>query len=185
MNVLDTDLPGVLIIEPRVFTDDRGFFMETYQQERCRAAGIAGSFVQHNHSRSTRGTLRGLHYQLRNPQAKLCRVVHGEVWDVAVDLRRGSPTFGRWTGVTLSAENCRQIYVPRGFAHGFVVLSETADFLYQCDDYYAPGDEYGIAWNDPDLRIEWPLPCAPLLSPKDQDLPRLAESDPERLPVFG
>ncbi len=185
MQVIETELPGVVVLEPRVFSDERGFFVETYQLRKFRDLGIETEFVQDNHSRSARGTLRGLHYQLRQPQGKLCRVVRGEVFDVAVDIRRGSPTFGRWVGVLLSEENQRSIYVPRGFAHGFVVLSETADFLYKCDAFYSPGDEYGIAWDDPALGIEWPLDgIEPLLSAKDRLAPRLREAAPETLPHY-
>lgn len=186
MLVKDTSLPGVLVIEPRVFHDERGFFLETYHSRRYAEFGIEGEFVQDNHSRSVRGSLRGLHYQLGRPQAKLCRVVQGEVFDVAVDIRRGSPTFGRWFGVVLSAENHRQIYVPRGFAHGFMVLSETAEFLYKCDDYYSPGDECGIAWDDPEIGIAWPeIGFEPILSGKDRGLPMLANTPSDRLPRFN
>lgn len=183
MHIVETSLPGVVVIEPRVFEDARGFFMETYHEGKFAELGITARFVQDNHSRSHRGTLRGLHYQLEHPQAKLCRVVQGEVLDVAVDIRRGSPAFGRWTSVVLSADNKRQIYIPRGFAHGFVVLSETAEFLYKCDDFYQPGAERGILWNDPAIGIEWNHP-EPLLSPKDQANPRLAELRPEHLPLY-
>lgn len=185
MQVKDTSLPGVLVIEPRVFHDERGFFLETYHSRRYAEIGIEDEFVQDNHSRSVRGSLRGLHYQLGRPQAKLCRVVQGEVFDVAVDIRRGSPTFGRWFGVVLSAENHRQIYVPRGFAHGFMVLSETAEFLYKCDDYYSPTDERGIAWDDPEIGIAWPeIGVEPTLSGKDRGQPRLADLPEEQLPCF-
>ena len=184
MQVLDTDLPGVRVIEPRVFGDARGFFMETYHERAFAEHGITARFVQDNHSCSARGTLRGLHYQLTNPQAKLCRVVSGEVLDVAVDVRRGSPHFGRWTAVRLSAENKRMIYVPRGFAHGFVVLSEHAEFLYKCDNLYDPAGERGVLWNDPELGIPWGLEGEPILSAKDQVLPRLAAVLAEDLPVY-
>ena len=184
MRFLETRLPGVWIIEPRVLADPRGFFMETYHAGKFAEAGIPTQFVQDNHSCSVRGTLRGLHYQLRHPQAKLCRVVRGEVFDVAVDIRRGSPHFGQWTGALLSAENRRQILVPEGFAHGFLVLSETADFLYKCSDLYTPCDEYGIAWNDPDLRIEWPLQGAPVVSARDEKNPPLAAMPPDHLPFY-
>lgn len=167
MQLLETELPGVLILEPRVFQDDRGWFAETYNRRRFHEAGLRQDFVQDNHSRSIRGALRGLHYQLQHPQGKLCRVVRGEVWDVAVDLRGGSPTFGRWTGVTLSEANRRQIYVPPGFAHGFCVLSETADFLYKCTDFYYPEHERTLIWDDPTLSITWPIQ-EPLLSDKDR-----------------
>lgn len=169
MQVMHTSIPDVVIIEPQVFGDERGFFMETYQARRFAEAGIGANFVQDNHSGSRRGILRGLHYQIRYPQGKLLRAPVGEVYDVAVDIRRSSPTFGQWVGVTLSAENCRQIYVPPGFAHGFYVLSEWAELIYKADDYYAPEWERAILWNDPALNISWPLieGLAPLLSPKD------------------
>lgn len=183
MQCIPTSLEGVLILEPRVFGDARGFFMETYHEGRFRELGILAHFVQDNHSMSVRHTLRGLHYQLRHPQAKLCRVVQGEVLDIAVDIRQGSPQFGQWVSVLLSAENKRQIYIPRGFAHGFLVLSETAEFLYKCDDVYHPGDDYGIAWNDPALGIEWGV-AAPLLSAKDERNPPLAAVPAGDLPVY-
>jgi dTDP-4-dehydrorhamnose 3,5-epimerase len=185
MRILETALPGVKIIEPRLLEDDRGAFMESYHAERFEQAGIPCAFVQDNHSISRRGVLRGLHYQLRSPQAKLCRVVVGEVYDVAVDIRRGSPSFGRWVGVTLSAENRRQLYVPRGFAHGFLALSETVEFLYKCDGLYRHGDEYGIAWDDQALGIDWPDAGPPLLSEKDRALPRLRDAHPETLPLYA
>lgn len=156
MNVIATELPGVLILEPRVFGDHRGFFLETYHRARYQQAGVAETFVQDNHSRSRRGVLRGLHYQLVQPQGKLVAVTRGTVFDVAVDIRRGSPTFGRWVGVTLDDDNHRQFYVPPGFAHGFCVLSDEADFVYKCTDYYHPDSEHGIAWNDPAIGIAWP-----------------------------
>lgn len=184
MQRIETSLPGVFVFEPRVFSDERGFFMETYSARRFAELGVETSFVQDNHSKSARGTLRGLHYQLQNPQAKLCRVIAGAVWDVAVDIRVGSPTFGQWVGVELSAENKRQIFVPRGFAHGFVVLSEEAEFLYKCDNFYTPGDEYGIAWNDPTANIAWPLENAPTLSGKDGIAPFLKDVPRENLPTF-
>jgi dTDP-4-dehydrorhamnose 3,5-epimerase len=167
MNILPTAIPDVVLIEPRVFEDGRGFFMETYHKLGFRELGLDVEFVQDNHSRSVFGTLRGLHYQIIHPQGKLCRVVRGEVFDVAVDLRRDSPTFGRWVGERLSDENRRQMYVPPGFAHGFCVLSETADFLYKCTDYYHPEHERTLLWNDAEVGIEWPL-REPLLSKKDQ-----------------
>lgn len=181
MKRIETYLPGVCILEPRVFTDARGFFFESYNQRTLAALSIHDVFVQDNHSRSTYGTIRGLHYQVRAPQAKLCRVVAGEVLDVAVDIRPGSATFGKWVSVALSAENRRQVLVPAGFAHGFVVLSETAEFLYKCSDFYAADDERGIAWDDPDLGIEWAV-AQPLLSDKDRRLPRLRDVLPEQLP---
>ena len=169
MKVVPTAIPDLLILEPRVFGDDRGFFLESFNARRfAELTGVNTTFVQDNHSRSTRGVLRGLHYQLRQPQGKLVRVVAGEVWDIAVDLRRRSPTFGRWEGALLSAENKRQLWVPEGFAHGFVVLSESADFLYKTTDYYAPEHERCIAWNDPDLAIDWRYPGDPVLSEKDR-----------------
>jgi dTDP-4-dehydrorhamnose 3,5-epimerase len=176
MKFTPTEIPDVILIEPRVFADPRGFFMETYEAQRFREAGIDVSFVQDNHSRSVRGTLRGLHYQIEQPQGKLCRVVQGEVYDVAVDLRRASPTFGRWTATILSAENRRQLYVPPGLAHGFCVLSDTADFLYKCTDFYSPGHERTLLWNDPQLGIPWPV-SQPLLSPKDLAGRTLAEAE--------
>lgn len=178
MRVIATELPGVLIVEPQVFADRRGFFLESYNQQRYAEHGIDVAFVQDNHSRSARGTLRGLHYQAPPGQAKLVRVVAGEVFDVAVDIRRGSPTYGRWVGVTLSAENHRQLYVPTGFAHGFCVVSESADFLYKVTSYYAPAEERGIAWDDPALGIEWPVQD-PILSDRDRHHPPLAEAPRE------
>ncbi len=169
MNVLPTDIPDVLVLEPKIFGDARGFFFESYNERAFHeATGLAVHFVQDNHSRSGRGVLRGLHYQIRQPQGKLVRCTAGEVFDVAVDLRRSSPTFGRWTGVHLSAENKRQLWVPEGFGHGFLVLSEAAEFLYKTTDYYAPEHERCILWNDPDLGIDWPLTGAVRLSEKDQ-----------------
>lgn len=183
MHRINTALPGVFVLQPRVFEDARGFFLETYNSETFAALGIRGNFVQDNHSKSERGTVRGLHYQLKHPQAKLCRVIQGEVWDVSVDIRRGSPTFGHWAGSILSAENKRQIYIPRGFAHGFCVLSETAEFLYKCDEVYHPEDQYGVIWNDTTLNIKWGVEN-PILSPKDSLLPRLQDIAPEVLPFF-
>lgn len=169
MQVIETDLPGVLILEPRVFGDARGFFMESYNARAfAEATGLQVEFVQDNHSRSARGVLRGLHYQIRQPQGKLVRVTRGRVFDVAVDLRRSSPTFGRWTGAELSEENNRQMWVPTGFAHGFVVLSESADFLYKTTDYYAPGYERSLMWNDPAVGVDWQFEGEPLLSEKDR-----------------
>jgi len=175
MKVTPTAHPEVLLIEPAVFRDARGYFLETFHADRYRAAGLPVDFVQDNHSHSSTGVLRGLHYQLRHPQGKLVRVVTGRVYDVAVDIRRGSPRFGQWTGIELSSDNHRQLYVPPGFAHGFCVLSETVDFLYKCTDVYVPGDEYGIAWNDPELGIDWPV-VDYVLSDKDRVLPRLRDS---------
>ena len=173
MRVIETELPGVLILEPRVFGDARGFFLETYRAALFDELGIP-AFVQDNHSRSRRGVLRGLHYQLVQPQGKLVRVTRGRVFDVAVDIRRGSPTFGRWTGIELDDESLRLFYVPAGFAHGFLVLSEVADFVYKCTDYYHPASEHGILWNDPDIGIAWPLDDV-ALSDKDRINPRLRE----------
>lgn len=181
LNVIRTPLDGVLILEPKVFGDARGFFMESYNRRDFAAAtGLDVDFVQDNHSRSRRGVLRGLHYQIKQPQGKLVRVVRGAVFDVAVDIRRSSPTFGRWAGVELSEENQRQFWIPPGFAHGFLVLSESADFLYKASDWYAPEHERGIAWNDPAIGIEWPLEGiggAPLLSDKDSAAPALAQAE--------
>ena len=174
MRFLETALAGLLVIEPQVFRDGRGFFLETYHREKFEAAGIRETFVQDNHSRSIRGVLRGLHFQIGRPQGKLVRVTRGDVFDVAVDLRRGSPTFGRWHGVALTADNCRMLFVPPGFAHGFCVQSDEADFQYKCTDLYAPELERGLRWDDPDLAIAWPLAC-PLLSPRDAALPRLRD----------
>ena len=156
MNIRPSSIPDVLIIEPTVFPDNRGFFMETWHAERYAEHGLDEKFVQDNHSRSGIGVLRGLHYQLEQPQGKLLRVVQGVVFDVAVDIRRGSPTFGQWVGIELTGDNHRQLYVPPGFAHGYCVISTSADFLYKCTDYYAPDDEYGLLWNDPDIGIDWP-----------------------------
>jgi len=174
MRVIPTRLPDVKIIEPRVYPDERGFFFESYNQRAYTAQGLDDVFVQDNHSRSTRDTLRGLHYQVDPGQVKLVRVAVGAVWDVAVDVRFGSPTFGQWVGVELSAENRRQLYVPVGFAHGFCVLSDVAEFLYKVTTFYSPPDERGIAWDDPDLAISWPV-AAPLLSPRDRQHPRLRD----------
>lgn len=168
IRAIPTNLDGVLIIETATARDERGFFVESYHRRRYAALGIAEAFVQDNHSRSSRGVLRGLHYQdLAAPQAKLVRCVAGAVWDVAVDLRIGSPTLGEWIGVELSAENMRQIFIPVGFAHGFVALTESAEILYKCTGYYAPAAEGSIAWDDPDLEIAWPV-ADPLLSPRDR-----------------
>ena len=174
MHVLPTDLPGVLLVEPVVHRDGRGFFVETYHADRYREQGIPGPFVQDNHSRSTAGTLRGLHLQVRHPQGKLIRAIEGEVFDVAVDVRRGSPTFGRWVAVTLSAENFRQVYIPPGFAHGFCVVSPVAQVEYKCTELYDRGGEIGVVWNDPAIGIAWPV-AQPLLSERDSRHPTLAE----------
>jgi len=180
---IETALPDVFLIEPKVIGDQRGFFLESYHREKYAALGIHDEFVQDNHSQSVRDTLRGLHYQLQHAQAKLCRVVQGEVLDVAVDIRRGSPTFGRWVSAVLSAENKRLIYVPRGFAHGFAVLSETAEFLYKCSDFYHAEHEHGVLWNDPKLNINWNV-ANPILSAKDQKYPTLAQVPQELLPKY-
>ena len=175
MKVSQSKLQGCSIIEPRVFGDERGFFLETFQADRYeQEAGIDVPFVQDNHSRSARGVLRGLHFQKTKPQGKLVRVVRGEVYDVAVDIRKGSATFGEWEGVILSEDNKKQFWVPPGFAHGFVVLSDTADFEYKCTDYYDPSDEGSILWSDPDLDIPWPI-ANPVLSTKDESAKRLVD----------
>ncbi|NEP57119.1 MAG: dTDP-4-dehydrorhamnose 3,5-epimerase [Symploca sp. SIO2G7] len=169
MNIISTEIPEVLIIEPRVFEDDRGFFYESYNERAfTEKAGVAIHFVQDNHSRSSQHVLRGLHYQIQQSQGKLVRVISGSVFDVAVDLRKNSSTFGQWVGCLISAENKRQIWVPPGFAHGFLVVSEIAEFLYKTTDYYAPQYERTLLWNDPDLAIDWPLTGEPILSAKDQ-----------------
>ena len=175
MKISHSKLNGCVIIEPRVFGDERGFFLETFQAVRYKQeAGIDLPFVQDNHSRSARGVLRGLHFQKTKPQGKLVRVVRGEVYDVAVDIRKGSATFGEWEGVILSEDNKKQFWVPPGFAHGFVVLSDTADFEYKCTDYYDPSDEGSILWSDPDLNIPWPI-ANPVLSTKDESAKRLVD----------
>ena len=175
-NFIETEIPGVVVIEPTVFGDDRGYFMETYQIDDFAAAGIDKPFVQDNQSRSTKGVLRGLHFQIEHPQSKLVRVVKGKVFDVAVDLRPGSATYGRWEGVVLSAENRRQFFVPRGFAHGFLVLSDVAEFCYKCDDVYRPGDEGGLMWDDPEIGIDWP----PLQGDAEFDLSKIVLSEKDR-----
>jgi dTDP-4-dehydrorhamnose 3,5-epimerase len=182
MKVIPTDLPGVLIVEPRVFADDRGHFFESYQAERYAAAGLPARFVQDNHSHSITGTVRGLHYQLKHPQGKLVRVIRGSIFDVAIDIRRGSPTFGRWFATELSAENRRQLFIPAGFAHGFCVPTEPTDVEYKCTDYYAADDQCGIIWNDATLAISWPVKHA-LLSDKDRAYKPLSD-DRSDLPVF-
>ena len=175
MKVVQTAIPGVVILEPKVFGDSRGFFLETYNAQRYAEAGVPGPFVQDNLSRSVKGTLRGLHFQQPNPQGKLVQCLAGAVWDVAVDVRQGSPTFGRWVGVELTADNRRQLWVPPGFAHGFCVLTDSADFQYKCTALYAPGAEGSVRWNDPQLGIAWPVP-QPLLSAKDAAAPLLADA---------
>lgn len=185
MERADTTHPDVILLRPRIFADRRGFFFESYNQRIMTELGITEAFVQDNHSHSLRGVLRGMHYQMGRPQAKLVRVVRGCVLDVAVDIRRGSPHFGRWTGVELSADNHLILYVPRGFAHGFLVLSEEAEFEYKCSDFYAPAEERGLAWDDPDVDIDWPLDGAePLLSERDLRWPTLAAIDPGQLPEY-
>ncbi len=171
-----TEIEGVYIIEPKIFGDERGYFMETYHEEEFKNAGLNYDFVQDNQSRSHKGVLRGLHYQKNFPQAKLVRVIQGEVFDVAVDLRKNSPTYGKWVGVVLSAENKKMFMIPRGFAHGFVVLSDTAEFVYKCDELYHPEDEGGIMWNDPDVGVVWPYEGEPQLSEKDKLHPSLKEN---------
>jgi dTDP-4-dehydrorhamnose 3,5-epimerase len=182
----ETSLPGVVLIEPKIHGDQRGFFMESYNRRAMAAIGIADDFVQDNHSKSGFGVLRGLHYQLAVPQAKLVRVTRGRVFDVAVDIRRGSPDFGRWAGVELSDENQLMLYIPAGFAHGFLVLSEIAEFQYKCSDFYAPEDEHGVAWNDPSIGIEWPLKgLDPVLSDRDLGWCNLDEMEPDQLPDYS
>jgi dTDP-4-dehydrorhamnose 3,5-epimerase len=182
MQIQETAIPGVLLIEPRIFEDERGFFFESYHEQRFTDLGLSAKFVQDNHSQSQQHTLRGLHYQLRHPQGKLVRVVTGEVFDVAVDIRQGSPTFGKWHGEYLSAANKKQLYVPPGFAHGFCVVSPTADLVYKCTDFYDPQDDYGLRWNDPDLNIIWPT-TSPRLSAKDAAAPHLSAATAQ-LPTF-
>jgi len=183
LEILETSLPGVLLIKPCVFEDSRGFFMETYRAEALARVGVHDVFVQDNHSHSLHGVLRGLHYQVRRPQAKLCRVVQGEVFDVAVDIRTGSPHFGKWVGAVLSSTNHHALYIPEGFAHGFVVLSEAADFLYKCSNYFDSAHDGGVLWNDPAIAIDWRA-ASPILSAKDLGHLRLAEIPRERLPVY-
>lgn len=183
MQRIETSLPGVIELRPVVHGDARGFFLETYHQATFRTLGITDTFVQDNHSRSAKGTLRGLHYQLNHPQAKLCRVIEGEALDIAVDIRIGSPYFGKWSSVLLSAAQHNQVYVPQGFAHGFLALTDKVQFLYKCNDYYQPADEHGILWNDPALQISWGI-SNPILSAKDTKNPRLAEVEKEFLPRY-
>lgn len=181
MKFVPAEIPGVIIVEPDVHTDVRGFFLETYHAEKYRTGGIVDVFVQDNHSRSAGRTIRGLHLQFRRPQGKLIHVIEGSIFDVAVDVRRGSPTFGKWVGVTLSADNFKQCYIPKGFAHGFAVTSPVAQVEYKCTDVYDASSEIGIAWNDPDLGITWPI-ADPVLSERDKRHPRLA--DVAELPAF-
>lgn len=186
MKRIETSIPGVCLVEPAVHRDERGFFLESYNAKAFEAAGIRDRFVQDNHSRSSRGVVRGLHYQLGRPQAKLVRVLSGEIYDVAVDVRRGSPTFGKWVGQRLNAEDFRMLYVPVGFAHGFAVISDTAEFFYKCSDFYSPADERGVAWDDPDLAIPWPLEgTAPRLSARDRNWRPLREAAEKDLPVYA
>ena len=182
MKAIATELPGVIIIEPRVFSDTRGFFFESYHAPRYAEAGITVTFVQDNHSSSAKGTIRGLHYQLRRPQAKLMRVIRGSVLDVAVDIRRGSPTFGRWVGVELSAENRRQLFVPAGFGHGFCATSDVAELEYKCSDVYVADDQHGVLWSDPTIGIKWPV-REPILSDADRAY-RPLMADRDDLPVY-
>lgn len=186
MQVEKTVLDGVFVIAPLVHGDNRGFFFESYHESRYHENGISSHFVQDNISHSAQGTLRGLHYQLKNPQAKLMSVIRGTIFDVAVDIRVGSPTFGKWFGVILNDENHLQLFVPEGFAHGFYVLSDFADISYKCSDFYSPNDEYGILWNDPSINISWPLINKdPILSKKDLINKRLNEMDQNFLPKYG
>ncbi len=177
MNVIHTTLPGVLLLEPKVFGDARGFFLESWNRQTFAEQGLNLDFVQDNHSRSTQGVLRGLHYQLNDPQGKLVRVTSGAVFDVAVDLRRTSPHFGQWVGYELSVDNQRMLWIPPGFGHGFLVLSESADFLYKTTAFYAPQWDRGICWNDPEIGVQWPLKGEPSLSAKDKALPLLKEAE--------
>lgn len=183
MKIIQTPLPGVILLEPKRHGDSRGFFLETYREDIFTEAGIDGPFVQDNHSRSKRGILRGLHYQLVQPQGKLVRVASGKVFDVALDVRNGSPTFGQWFGATLDEDNMRMMYIPPGFAHGFLVLSEIADFIYKCTDYYHPLSEQGILWNDPAIGIEWPSTDV-LLSEKDSNNSTLQDQSKKLLPQY-
>lgn len=183
IKIIEQSLPGVLLIEPRVFEDSRGFFLETFHRRKYADGSMGREFLQDNHSHSRHGVLRGLHYQLRHPQGKLIYVVRGEIFDVAVDIRQGAPTFGQWVGTILSSGNKRQLYVPEGFAHGFCVISETADVIYKCTELYAPEDEYGLLWSDPAVGIQWPLD-APVLSGKDLRNPQLKDIPADFLPTF-
>ncbi len=183
VTITPLSLPEILLVEPIAFTDHRGFFLETYHHRKYSEAGLNRTFVQDNHSRSYQSVLRGLHYQLRKPQGKLVYAVRGEIFDVAVDIRRGSPTFGKWAGTRLSETNHRQMFIPEGFAHGFAVLSESADVVYKCTQFYEPGDEYGIYWSDPEISIDWPVD-RPVLSEKDQTFPVLSSVPEDHLPVY-
>lgn len=184
MQRIETSLPGVYELRPVIYRDARGSFLETYHQAKFADLGINDTFLQDNHSISSRGTLRGLHYQLQHAQAKLCRVVEGEALDIAVDIRVGSPHFGKWTSVLLSAKQHNLIYIPAGFAHGFLALTETVQFLYKCSDYYAPSDEHGVLWNDPALAIDWGA-ASPVLSQKDANNPKLADVQQRFLPRYA
>ena len=187
MNIITTNLPGVIVIEPKVYVDKRGFFLETFREDVLLQAGINAHFVQDNHTRSSQGVLRGLHYQTTQTQGKLVRVAAGSVFDVVVDVRSSSPTFGQWYGTELNEDNIKMIYVPPGFAHGFVVLSETADFIYKCTDYYHPESEQGIAWDDPDLNIDWSIAEIAekiSLSDKDKQNVKLKDQPAEKLPAY-
>jgi dTDP-4-dehydrorhamnose 3,5-epimerase len=183
MERIETALPGVFELRPKVFRDERGFFLETYHQSKLAALGIADRFVQDNHSCSARGTLRGLHYQLQHSQVKLCRVIEGEALDIAVDIRVGSPYFGKWAAVRLSAREHNQLYIPAGFAHGFLALTDSVQFLYKCSDFYNPGDEQGILWSDPELNIAWGA-TEPIISAKDAKNLKLTEMPEDRLPRY-
>ena len=187
MNIITTNLPGVIVIEPKAYVDKRGFFLETFREDVLLQAGINAHFVQDNHTRSSQGVLRGLHYQMTQTQGKLVRVAAGSVFDVVVDVRSGSPTFGQWFGTELNEDNIKMIYVPPGFAHGFVVLSETTDFIYKCTDYYHPESEQGIAWDDPDLNIDWSIAEIAekiSLSDKDKQNVKLKDQPAEKLPAY-
>jgi len=187
MNIITTNLPGVIVIEPKVYVDKRGFFLETFREDVLLQAGINAHFVQDNHTRSSQGVLRGLHYQMTQTQGKLVRVAAGSVFDVVVDVRSSSPTFGQWYGTELNEDNIKMIYVPPGFAHGFVVLSETADFIYKCTDYYHPESEQGVAWDDPDLNIDWSIAEIAekiSLSDKDKQNVKLKDQPAEKLPAY-
>lgn len=183
LRFIQTFLQDIILIEPEVFNDSRGFLMETFHQRKYAEGGINCQFVQDNYSHSKKGVLRGLHYQLRHPQAKLIYVLSGEIFDVAVDIRKSSPTFGKWFGTSLSSENKRQIYIPEGFAHGFCVLSEAADVVYKCTNFYMPGDDFGILWSDPKINIDWPV-RNPVLSDKDSKHPLLSNIPQDLLPSY-
>ena len=182
MNIITTPIEGLLIFEPEVFEDDRGYFMEIYNQVRFEESGVNKVFVQDNHSYSVQGSLRGLHYQIKHPQAKLVQAIHGEIFDAVVDIRPGSATFGKWQAVHLSDKNRRQLFIPAGFAHGFCVLSKNAYLIYKCSDYYVPHDEGGIIWNDPDIGIDWPVK-KPIISEKDNKLPYLSDIPSDEIQI--